>query len=407
MKADGSGSMVLFPWVQQQLQRRLAEWAYKACTAGGLSFPAFALADDGFLAAHDGEVYCSADWMPKDWAYTRLSSDRVLIVRYPIRTKEDLLPLNNKVTGDMAPLVMARLRDAGCPMADGDIMEKIVMRQLRLDGTLVLHSETAKRNGGDYDFDTVCVVASDRFPKFVADRFAYKERFDNHKQKLPKKKSPWFTLPHVALGAKGNSIGSITTLKTRCLAAGRLELAEQLAVQLQAALDQLKHGTRPDFKLMKAIRQEVGSAALWLSTREAERVSELPPQVEALATDVIGHLYNAVRPEIEELFTQAKGIRDYRGLVAYGTYPERMFTEARRLNQMYARRLGEISEKRKALEQAVKQAETELEAVKDDPQAKPKASFRLNQAKAALHHWEHDRKEMKAVISQIEKWGRG
>jgi hypothetical protein len=71
LKADGSGSMVFFPWVRDQLQRRLAEWAFKACTAGGLSFPAFALMDDGFLVAHEGEIYCSADWMPKDWAYER------------------------------------------------------------------------------------------------------------------------------------------------------------------------------------------------------------------------------------------------------------------------------------------------------------------------------------------------
>jgi hypothetical protein len=56
LKADGSGSMIYFPWVRDQLQRRLAEWAFKATTAGGLSFPAFALADDGFLVAHAGEV---------------------------------------------------------------------------------------------------------------------------------------------------------------------------------------------------------------------------------------------------------------------------------------------------------------------------------------------------------------
>lgn len=32
-------------------------------------------------------------------------------------------------------------------------------------------------------------------------------------------------------------------------------------------------------------------------------------------------------------------------------------------------------------------------------------TFRLNQAKGALHHWEKDRKELKAVISHIQKWG--
>jgi hypothetical protein len=408
LKADGSGSMIFFPWVRDQLQRRLAEWAFKASTAGGLSFPAFALADDGFLVAHDGEIYCSADWMPKDWAYSRLRSEKVLIVRYPIRTKEDLLPLRNKVTGDIASLVIERLARAGCPLAESDIMENIVMKQLRLEGTLALHSETAKRNGGDYDFDTICVVESDRFPRFVEDRFKYQERFVNTKQKLPKKKSPWFSLPAVALEAMGNSIGSITALKTRCLAAGRLDEAEQLAVELQAALDQLKHGTQPNFKLIKQIREQV-SGAEWLETRLAERVAELPLSVNAPPTDVIGQLYNAVRPEIEELFGPAKKIRDYRGLVACGTYPERMFTEAQRLSRMYAQRLGEISEKRKALEAAVKEAEATFEAVneQDGPQAKREAAFRLNQAKSALHRWEKGRKELKAVISHIQKWGRG
>jgi hypothetical protein len=408
LKADGSGSMIFFPWVRDQLQRRLAEWAFKASTAGALSFPAFALADDGFLVAHDGEIYYSADWMPENWAYSRLNSENVLIVRYPIRTKGDLLPLHNRLTGEMATLLINRLRQKGCPMGESDIMEEIVMKQLRLEGTLSLHSETAKRNGGDYDFDTICVVESDRFPRFVEDRFKYRDGFSNTKQKLPKKKSPWFSLPAVALEAMGNSIGSITALKTRCLAAGRLEEAQQLAVQLQKALDQLKHGTQPDFKLIKQIREQVSGAA-WLETRRAERVAELPMSVKAPATDVIGQLYNTVRPEIQELFGQTKRIREFRGLVACGTYPERMFTETQKLCRMYAQRLGEISEKRKSLEAAVKEAEAALRAVtdKDGPQLKREATFRLNQAKSALHKWEKGRKELKAVLSHIQKWGRG
>lgn len=404
LKADGSGSMIFFPWVRDQLQRRLAEWAFKASTAGALSFPAFALADDGFLVARDGEIYYSADWMPKDWAYSRLNSENVLIVRYPIRTKEDLLPLHNRLTGEMAALLTDRLRDKGCPMGESDIMEEIVMKQLRLEGTLALHSETAKRNGGDYDFDTICVVESDRFPRFVEDRFKYQERFTNTKQKLPKKKSPWFSLPAVTLEAMGNSIGSITALKTKCLAAGRLDEAEQLARELQAALDQLKHATQPNFKLIRQIREQV-SGAPWLETRLAERVAELPMSFEAPSRQ----LYNAVRPEIEELFGQARKIRDFRGLVAYGTYPERMFTEAQKLCRMYAQRLGEITEKRKTLEAAVKEAEAALAGIKeeDGPQARREATFRLNQAKSALHKWERGRKELKAVISHIQKWGRG
>lgn len=132
LKADGSGSMIFFSWVKDQLQRRLTEWAFKVSTAGALPFPAFVLADDGFLVAHDDEVYWSADWMPGYWAHTRLMSEKLLIVRYPIQTKEDLLPLKNKVTGDMASLLIEQLADLGCPMAASDIMEKVVMLQLCL-----------------------------------------------------------------------------------------------------------------------------------------------------------------------------------------------------------------------------------------------------------------------------------
>jgi len=405
LKADGSGSLVRFPWVQTQLQRRLASWAFKASTAGALSFPAFALADDGFLVASDGEVYCSADWMPKEAACTRLACRDLLVVRYPIRTKEDLLPLFNLGTSELTSLLTQRLKDRGCPMREAEIVDQIVMRQLRLEGTLLLHSETAKRNGGDYDFDTICVVEGDRFPKFVADRFGYQERLDNQKKKLPKKRSPWFTLPYVALQAKGNQIGSITDLKTSCLAAGRPDLAEQLAVELQAALDQLKHGTRPNWEVLKSVRGEVPKAP-WLDAKTAERVADLPQTLEVLPTDGIGRLYNSIRPLIEELFREQRTISDFRGLVMTGKhYPERYYDEALKLCRMYAARVGEITAKRDKLEQAVKEAEAALEAVKDDRRERSKAGFRLGQAKSTLHSWEKSRKEIKALISQIQKWG--
>src|SRR5215472_11042288 len=93
LKADGSGQLVKFPFINNQLQRILCRWAYKLCTAGGLRLPAFALADDGYLVAHNGKVYSGSDWMPEDHAITSLNSTRVLEVRYPIRAKDDLLPL--------------------------------------------------------------------------------------------------------------------------------------------------------------------------------------------------------------------------------------------------------------------------------------------------------------------------
>jgi hypothetical protein len=34
----------------------------------------------------------------------------------------------------------------------------------RYENIFIFHSETAKKNAGDYDFDQVCVVGGNRFP---------------------------------------------------------------------------------------------------------------------------------------------------------------------------------------------------------------------------------------------------
>jgi hypothetical protein len=85
LKADSSGQLVKFPFINNQLQRILCRWAYKLCTAGGFRLPAFALADDGYLALHNGRVYSGSNWMPEGHAITSLGSRRLLEVRYGLR----------------------------------------------------------------------------------------------------------------------------------------------------------------------------------------------------------------------------------------------------------------------------------------------------------------------------------
>jgi hypothetical protein len=41
LKADPTGFLIQHPWVNNQLQRVLARWAFKVCTAGGFEMPAF------------------------------------------------------------------------------------------------------------------------------------------------------------------------------------------------------------------------------------------------------------------------------------------------------------------------------------------------------------------------------
>ena len=232
-------------------------------------------------------------------------------------------------------------------MSEAEVLDEVAERQLRLETTLTLHSETAKRNGGDYDFDWVCVVEGDKFSRFVRDRFSYTEQAANQKNKLKKKQSPWWNLPQVALQAKGNQIGAITDLKTSCVAAGRHDLAEQLALELQAALDQLKHGTEPNREVIQAIRAQVPKAA-WLGLKDKERVRELPVHLEIAPTDAVGELYNFVRKEIQEFLSDetVRPIEDFRGLIAAGRYTREMAAEAAQVNRIYAANIGMIVERK-------------------------------------------------------------
>jgi len=72
--------------------------------------------------------------------------------------------------------------------------------------------------------------------------------------------------------ARGNRIGSITDLKTSCLAAGRPDLAYKLVEQLQNALDSLKHRVEIDESVISEIRKEVAQAP-WLKFKRERRVS--------------------------------------------------------------------------------------------------------------------------------------
>ena len=209
---------------------------------------------------------------------------------------------------------------------------------MTLEGTYTLHSETAKRNGGDYDFDWVCVIEGDRFPRFVDSRFRLQHEHEVKKDKAEKARSPWFSLEFVALKSRGNQIGVITDLMSSCVAAGRHDLLYELVIQLQLEIDSLKaqHSTRTG-------RNSPGSAARfrpapWLALKEAKAINdrELPLSLEVLPTDRIGRLYNILRKHIEELMEKPFPIEQFRGLITGNKVTDRMFEEARLINSVYA-----------------------------------------------------------------------
>ena len=297
------------------------------------------------------------------------------------------------------------LEEQGCRTAP-EQAGQIITQQLLLEGTYVLHSETARKNGGDFDFDWICVLEENRFPRFVRKRFSLSGEFHQQKMKLRKAKSPWWNLEHVAIKARGNQIGMITDLKTSCLAAGRSDLAYQLVTELQKALDSLKHEVEPDPKIIADIRQQV-TPAPWLKYKNESRISDLPIHLDVDEHDCIGKLYNHVRKEIEDLLTAKLPIEEFKGLVSGETVTRPMFDECRYVNAVYAAIVGRISERQDKLKADLDKAQADWEAVRKDSNMELRKQKLLVRRKAysAHHHGdERARQEMKAIISYVRVW---
>jgi hypothetical protein len=403
--ADASGEIVRHPYVNNQLNKLLARWAFKASTGGGFHLPAFALMDDGYLFQRNGQVFSGSDWIPEHNAIVALASKTGLCVRYPIRMVDDLLPFVNLSDDEIAAHLSSDLCRKDCAMTDSEIRE-LARCQLRLEGSYVLHSETAKKNGGDFDFDWVCVVEENRFPRFVKDRISQGLGQQPGKNKAGKARDPWFNLEHVAMKARGNHIGSITDLMTSCRAAGHEELAAKLALELQKALDSLKWQVQPDLKLVGGIRRQLRPAP-WLRYKNERRVSDLPLHLEVECADRVGHLYNQVRKQIEDLLINKAPIEAFKALVVGEQVTREMMDDCRFVNRVYAAMVSKIARSREQLREQLEKAKGEWDTVRQstDQELRRKKLFALNQAHGACHaDEERGRYEMKAILSFIRIW---
>ena len=411
--ADRSGTSIKFPYVANQLNRKLARWAFRTCTGGDFKLPSFALADDGVLIEHRGKILSASDWIPEDTSITSLTAEKGLCIRYPIRMQEDLLPVRHLNNDELVPALKQAL---GVPDLDDSLIAYILERQLRMEGTYILHSETAKKNGGDFDFDTICVMPSDQFPKFIAGRVAYGEQFQQEKTKREKAKSPWWNVHLVAMKARGNRIGSITDLKTSCLAAGRPDLAYKLVEQLQNALDSLKHKVEVKESVVSDIRKEVAPAP-WLRYKRERRVSDLPAYLEVADTDKVGRLYNVLRKELGFLpreldgsFSEKMAIEDFRGLFSGQEVKKEMFEECQLVNSIYADIASRIVQREEELKLQFKNAQAQWEAVRksEDKEQKRSAVLARNKAQAALWEHEQDAKDQFSSLHLfIHYWAQG
>ena len=213
-------------------------------------------------------------------------------------------------------------------------------------------------------------------------------RFHQEKTKHQKAKSPWWNACPVAMKARGNRIGSITDLKTSCLAAGRPDLAYKLVEQLQNALDSLKHRVEIDESVVSEIRKEVAPAP-WLRYKRERRVSDLPAHLEVADTDKVGRLYNVLRKEVGFLpdetgngFEEKMAIEDFRGLFSGETVTREMFEECQLVNSIYGDIASRIVQREEEVKQQLKDAQAQWEAVRKSEDKEQRRSAVLARNKA-------------------------
>jgi hypothetical protein len=193
---------------------------------------------------------------------------------------------------------------------------------------------------------------------------------------------------------------------TSCRAVGQQELAAQLAKELQNALDSLKWQVQPDLKLVAEIRQQIRQAP-WLRYKNERRCSDLPLHLEVEKTDRVGHLYNHVRKQIEDLLINKAPIEAFKALVVGEKVTREMLENCRFINRVYAAMVGKVVERREELKQQLEKTKAEWETVRQssDRELRRQKLFAMNQARGTCRcDEERGKYEMKAVLAYIRIW---
>src|SRR5260370_1302254 len=209
--------------------------------------------------------------------------------------------------------------------------------------------------------------------------------------------------------ARGNKIGSITDLKTSCLAAGRPDLAYKLVEQLQNALDSLKWKVDVVESVVSDIRKEV-STAPWLRYKRERRVSDMPLHLDVADTDKVGRLYNILRKELGDILSERMAIEDFRGLFSGATVTKGMFEECQLVNSIFADVATQITEREETLRLEFNNAQALWEAVRksEDKDQRKSAVIARNKAQAALWEYEQESKnKFSSLAMLIQYWAQG
>jgi hypothetical protein len=351
--ADGCGTMMRHPFIHSGAKRLLAKWMRKLLS-GGIEMQTRALADDGFLIVDKaGKLHQGHDWMPQRAALTDYEGDRSLCIRFPVRMREDLLPVEHINRSKAIEILSQTFPDMTL-----ETIEQAVNEQLYLKHVHVLNGKYAKVFGGDFDFDLVYILPETRYPKLVDWRFKMEERTQPTKNKK-KREDGWHEIGRICFDAMSNKVGQITNTIMSAIAADKLDLVYPLAEELQEEVSGLKHDTSADMKRVEEIKKQIGGDAKWikmLSKDDIRSFDDLPEHIEPLSDgDVIAKFYNKLYVTANELIGSPRSLSNYAGLFD-GQYGDTVISkddmrEASLANAFYG------SQSRKAIVHSAKKRE--------------------------------------------------
>src|SRR3989442_13409307 len=107
----------------------------------------------------------------------------------------------------------------------------------------------------------------------------------------------------------------------------------------------MKHGTIQNENVIFSVRKQVITAP-WLRLKDEKRAGDLPLHLAVSPTDRIGRLYNMVRKELDDFFSDVRPLADFRGLIVNGRFDREMYTEAGQIARIYCVNIALILEKR-------------------------------------------------------------
>ena len=112
---------------------------------------------------------------------------------------------------------------------------------------------------------------------------------------------------------------------------------------------------------MSGVRKQVVTAP-WLRVKDEKRVGDLPLHLTVSPTDRIGRLYNMLRKELDDFFSDVRPLADFRGLIVNGRFDREMYAEAGQIATVYGVNIALILEKREKYRQAVTDADAAVNA---------------------------------------------